>query len=550
MGFWDFVYRRFWWFGQYIVKVYPNLPDMLRKSGFHIYYEAYASFVGFMTVLAAIIASGLMFLDAILLGPIYIIPLLIPVPFILMVILVYLPSIVGGERAGGIEGEIPYATAYLSIMVTSGVSPYVAFERLGRSKAIFMKTSELSQRFSLMVKCLGKDPLTAFSMLARHTSSASVRDLFSGYIATVRAGGDVGDYLTKKARLFFSELLVKIKIIADRLSGLLEAYLALILLTTLSLSTMYFVNMAIPVASLPSLRGSFMGIILYILLPFLSLMIIYMTDLMQYKEPWIDMRPYIFFAGVTIPVSVFLIFFTVVLPKILPPTSPLIDNAFVAGVKLVMTAPNTLSQFIFGSPIDDYLHSSMIITMVLILATIPAAAYEIKVSREYTVIRGITKFLRDLVEVRKTGLSPERSIIDLSRRDYGLFTPFLRKIGMQLSLGVPLSRIVREILNKIVVWRAKVMLYMLTDAIEVGGGTIEILENLAWFAESVDELDDERKKSLRILLVVPYMGAILTVSAIILLAIFMGALTYSVAAYAAAAELTLPAIILNVYLMG
>jgi len=243
MNFWDWVYKHFEGFGKKILKIYSNLPRDIQRSGIHIYPEAYASFIGFSVLVSGICVIILSILFYII-GFHLLIPILVPLPFIVLVFLAYLPVLIGSSRAGGIEGEFPYTTAYLSMMVMSGLSPYTAFERITKSKEVFSKSAELSQRFILLVRVLGKDPLTAFSMLAQRTPSATVRDLLMGYVTTVRAGGDVIDYLNKKARLFFSEIIVKMKVIADRLAGLLEAYLALVLLSMISLTVMYFVTVS------------------------------------------------------------------------------------------------------------------------------------------------------------------------------------------------------------------------------------------------------------------------------------------------------------------
>ena len=273
-------------------------------------------------------------------------------------------------------------------------------------------------------------------------------------------------------------------------------------------------------------------------------MTMYLTDLIQYKEPWIDYRPYIVFFGLTLPLAIFFIFFGLFLPSILPSTHPFINTFFVQGITWMLSFPAKYMN------LETYLYPSVEIAMSLIIATIPSVLYAEYLSSEYKIVQGITRFLRDLVEVRKTGLSPERSIIELSRRNYGRFTKYLKKMAMQLSMGIPLSKIINELFRKIIVWRAKVLLYMMTDSIEVGGGTIEVMENLAWFAESVEAIDEERKKNLRVLLVVPYMGAILAAATVIMLTVFLGSLPLSTGPYKYAASVTLPSIVINTYMMG
>lgn len=543
MKFWDFVYKYFGKSGNWVIRIYPNLPENIRRSGMHIYPEVYASFIVFTTFISVVITIVLIRV-AFMFGVLLSLPFIVLIPFLTFIILVNIPSLIGSSRAGGIEGELPYTAAYLSIMITSGLSPYVAFERISKAKKVFPKFSDISQKFILFVRVLGKDPLTAFSILAERTPSPSTRDLLTGYITTVRAGGDVGDYLTKKARLLFSEILVKMKIIADKLSGLLESYLALILLSTISLSVMYLVTLSLGATVTFGLSAEGMYIFLYILAPFLSAMTMYLTDLIQYKEPWIDYRPYIVFFGLTLPLAIFFIFFGLFLPSILPSTHPFINTFFVQGITWMLSFPAKYMN------LETYLYPSVEIAMSLIIATIPSVLYAEYLSSEYKIVQGITRFLRDLVEVRKTGLSPERSIIELSRRNYGRFTKYLKKMAMQLSMGIPLSKIINELFRKIIVWRAKVLLYMMTDSIEVGGGTIEVMENLAWFAESVEAIDEERKKNLRVLLVVPYMGAILAAATIIMLTVFLGSLPLSTGPYKYAASVTLPSIVINTYMMG
>ncbi len=543
LGFWDWVYMVFEKPGKKILEIYPHLPEQIRKSGMHMYPEVYASFVAFMTlVLTGFSAVLAAIFIVVRLQYLIFIPILLPV--FGFVFLVYFPSMLASSRAGGIEGEFPYTVAYLSMMVMSGLSPYSAFERITRSKRVFIKSSELSQRFILLVRVLGRDPLSAFAMLSARTPSATVRDLLMGYVTTVRAGGDVADYLTKKARLLFSEIIVKMKIIADKLASILEAYLALALLSMISLTVMYFVTVSF-VSVVPfGLSPGGMFLFLYVMMPMMSAMIIYLADLIQYKEPWVDYRPYIVFAGLSLPLAAYLSVFGILLPGVLPPGNKLRESFLVKGLHDLLALPASITHA------PGYVVSSIQFALVLLIATFPAMIYYEYVSREYKVVNGITLFLRDLVEVRKTGLSPERSIIELSRRNYGAFTKYLRKMALQLSLGVPLSKIIDDLFKKIIVWRAKVLLYVLTDAIEVGGGTIEVMENLAWFAESIDAIEDERKKNLRTLLIVPYMGGILTAATVVMLTAYLGSLPLSFGAFSTAAAMTLPSIILNTYFMG
>jgi len=543
MRFWDWVYRHFDWLGNRILKLFPNIPSAIKKSGIHIAPEVYASLTGMVLLLSLTISLALIAVSLFILPNPILVVVLIVAPTLILLIMASLPSLLASNRASSIDGEFPFFSSYLSTMVMSGLSPYIAFERVLRGSTIFKRTSELAQRFILLNRMLGRDPLTSFSELAERTPSSRVKETLSGYIATVKAGGDVVDYLNKRSRLLFNEMLVGMKIVADRLGGLLESYLAMVLLTMISFTVLYFVTTGFAGVVPFGLSSEGMFMFLYIVMPLLSGVIIYLADLIQYKDPFMDWKPYIVFFATFIPIILFLSVFGILFYLMLPPYHPLRLNPVTSLIGQL------LLLFNLGNP-PSYLYSSIALSTALIIASIPGLVYHQYASREYKVVRGITRFLRDLVEVRKTGLPPERSIIELSTRDYGVFTPHLRKMAMQLSIGIPLRRIIDELLKKIKSWTGQVLLFILTDSIEVGGGTVEVLENLAWFAESVEAIEDEKKRSLRTLMIVPYMGGILSAVTVIYMTSYMAKLPIQVGAFSQAAGMVLPSIVLNNYIMG
>jgi flagellar protein FlaJ len=150
------------------------------------------------------------------------------------------------------------------------------------------------------------------------------------------------------------------------------------------------------------------------------------------------------------------------------------------------------------------------LAITLIITALPVAiADRYYIGSESKTLRGIIHFLRDLVETRKSGLSPERCIHALSDRDYGPFSKHLTKISMKLNWGYPLRTIYEEFKDNVSNWLALVNIYLLIDTIEVGGGTEASLESLAKFAESSKKLEEEKSAVLMPLTIVPYIGSAL-----------------------------------------
>ena len=117
----------------------------------------------------------------------------------------------------------------------------------------------------------------------------------------------------------------------------------------------------------------------------------------------------------------------------------------------------------------------------LIVISIPIAIVDYSYSKkEGGILQGVTRFLRDLVETRKTGLSPERCIQALSKRDYGKFSNHLKTMSSGLSWGLSLRKIFDDFSNKVKNWLSQVNMYLLIDSIEIGGGAEESSATAWW----------------------------------------------------------------------
>ena len=130
---------------------------------------------------------------------------------------------------------------------------------------------------------------------------------------------------------------------------------------------------------------------------------------------------------------------------------------------------------------------------------------------------GVSNFLRDLTEVRKTGLSPEKCIETLSKRDYGAFTKELRKISSEISWGIPIKKVMMDFLHRTRSWMVQIVMFLLVETIDVGGGTIAMIESLARFNNLTQEVEKEKKMSVRPYVFMPYLASILLVATTIMM---------------------------------
>ena len=555
MSFIGFIYANFWWIGKAFLKLFKHLESDIKAADMKIYPEAYASLMGFVFLITLIINSFFsatltaLYLSGILSFLPSFLVILMPIisiagiPLLLVVILAFIPSIAKYNRSTRLNLESPYLAAYISTMATGGVSPYISFERLAKApEYLFKEIRKEAIKFFINVKALGKDPLTAIEESARDVPDRQYKELMLGYAATLRTGGDVVHYLYRQTEVMFRDRISQVRAIAERVGILMEAYMAIVVVLALSIYSIFIVNQALAQAMLPLMSGAEFFMFSYVLMPMISALFIYLADMMQPKYPTSDYRPYYVYFAVSLPITVILgILFT--LPFFTQPMHP----AFEPYKKFIEEVNSRL-----GLP--QGFETGVGLSLAMIIGLIPAWLATEYLMKEYKGVEfGITRFLRDLVEVRKTGLSPEKCIINLSIRDYGKFSKHLELMAKKIGWGRPLSTIYEDFAKKVRSWLARITMFLLTESIEVGGGTSETLESLANFAEMIELVEKEKRRILKPLIIIPYIGSIITTLVVIILIAFMNNIMSIARMAIAVVSLTrtfLPPIVLNSYITG
>ncbi|MEM1557815.1 MAG: type II secretion system F family protein [Thermoproteota archaeon] len=559
MGLKDFslvgaIYGYFPWASKIVLAVYRGLPEALKEAGIGIYPEAYAATVGFFTIIGLILSiGGIPLLALSLYAPqvlgllsllpyhIYIVFFLLPGLILLLGIVV--PRIMASNRASSLEAEVPFLSAYVSVMSTGGISPYISIERL-KNFQLLPNMSKEAKRITLWVRGLGLDPVTAIEESAKTLPSKEYRELLLGYSSTLRAGGDVVHYLLTKTKDIFENRLTRLRILGERMSGMLEIYVTFSVLLALGFYTIYIVSLTMA-AYIPIGFGASFVLFTYIFLPMISVMFLYVIDILQPKYPSLRMSlSYkIFYAS--IPFMLMLIYLMVA-PFMLPeapypePLTPVKEFVVYVSRDLLRLEHG------FEAPVG--------FCLAFLITTLPAALADYIHNRHMKQVEeGVTDFLRDVVEIRKTGMSPENCIVTLAERDYGRFSRYLRVISNQVGWGIPLTRVIEGFRRKVDSWLANITMYLLVDAIEVGGGSPETLDSLARFSEMIEAVEKEKDMRIKPLLMVPYIGALTFVVSTVILLSFMRstlALVGTSIAYSQFVTTLLTPMIAHVYLTG
>ncbi|MCE4599703.1 MAG: type II secretion system F family protein [Desulfurococcales archaeon] len=472
-----------------------ELEKAIREAGMLTYYQLYAARLITVTVMAALLSLYLIFLLiltelSLLVKAISVILLsLIPV-FVFSYGLAY-PAIKRGERRQGVETELPFFAAYLTTMVRAGLSAGNVIERVSRLK-IFKAIRREALLIVRNMNIFGKDPIEAIEDNALYHPSYRYRDFMMGYTTTVKTGGDVGHYLEIRTQDIFNARMTELKLIAERMSLFTEIYVTIAVIMALVFYIFFTISSVFPAA------GGFGGtaqlsLFTFVILPVLTLLILYMIHSAQPKEPIWWASPYRAFVLIGLPLA------TIVGPIMF----------YMTGAVDVIRGREINYNSIMGLSIA-------LASLLLSLSIPPAVYYTMEKRRHKGMAEATAAFLRDLTEIRKTGLSPERSIVSLASRNYGPFTKIVARVATALTVGLNLEQALRTAMRGYKDWLLLANMRFLADSIELGGGSPETLDALARYAHNLVELEKEMKRRLRTYIIMPYMGAVLVALASIL----------------------------------
>jgi len=70
-------------------------------------------------------------------------------------------------------------------------------------------------------------------------------------------------------------------------------------------------------------------------------------------------------------------------------------------------------------------------------------------------------------------------------------------------------------------WLSQIVVFLLVEAIDVGGGTISMVESLARFNQMTQEVEKEKRMNVRPYVVIPYFAAILLTATTLMVLMFL-----------------------------
>jgi flagellar protein FlaJ len=379
---------------------------------------------------------------------------------------------------------MPFLASYVSIMARGGVSMARAMEVFRRSP-LFTGLRIEAQEFYRRIGLFGRDPLTALEEIASYHPSQVFRDFILGYVVTLRSGGDVIHYLETKVEDFFRRQGEAIRQMVQRLGIYVEIYMLVTIIGGISLLVLFTSAGGIQAGGL---SGGLDPIILilynFLGLPIFSAGVMYASHIVQPRWG--------FAVGELAYVALF--------------------SAIIAPLSYIITIILTGGYLAFSGVLNRQSVLGQITGVSAALLTVSISSW----IRYRSVTRGLralekqaSSYIEDVSELRKTGLSPEKSLIEASKRDHGPLNPVVRRLAAALEMGFDIEEAIRRSIMGVRSWILRVMFRFIVDSIRVGGGSPEVFYLLARYSASISEAYERLKSILRIYIIVPYIGAIL-----------------------------------------
>ncbi|MGD6934894.1 MAG: type II secretion system F family protein [Candidatus Bathyarchaeia archaeon] len=363
------------------------------------------------------------------------------------------------EERENIEHELPFVVMIFTLLAASGVSPYDSWKKL--RKLSFLPTfKKEADEIVRQVEVLGKDPLTVMRLRGEHTDSKLYRNFLGGFVSSAHSGGRMVDYLKSELKTIFELRHGEITRSVEKIATLVEAY-TVMLIVVLCVYILFVVfsstntldalgGMALPSSDIMTY------LIAFLFMPVLSCIFILVAHNMQ-KSAFSNLKDLYKKAVIILAVAAAVILAVAFVPGLTDAIQP-------AGLPEVITIGLVVSS------------------------AIPAIQYRKIASVNYNAEDVIPYFIRDITESHKIGLSPEKSIIQATKRkSYGNFSKFLELMRSQIEWGVPIRKTFTNLRKEIRSWFVTINFAMMIETIEIGGNSAESLEILAEYSEKERE---------------------------------------------------------------
>ncbi len=158
------------------------------------------------------------------------------------------PSLTISSRASKIDDYLPFATVYLSTLAGTGTATAEMF-RLLAEREEYGEVSDEAERISRDLHTFNMDTARAMRRAAERTPSQDFKDLMYGMIHALNTGGELRSFLEERSDKLLNDYKRRIEEFSDKLSLLVEMYITVVILGSITFTSLSLVFSAFADAS-------------------------------------------------------------------------------------------------------------------------------------------------------------------------------------------------------------------------------------------------------------------------------------------------------------
>ncbi|MCS7125226.1 MAG: type II secretion system F family protein [Candidatus Bathyarchaeota archaeon] len=217
-----------------LLPLFQDLSNYLQRAGIKTNFRAYISLAVFSTTLIAL--ATFTFIPFVLFS-VFKIPAfpavmfglggsLFAVAFSVAGFYIY-PVYRADKTKRDLEDELAFATGYMAILASAGVSPEKIFHSLSKLP-IPLAVSAEAKNIIRDVNLFGLDIISALENASKRSPSVLFREMLEGFISTIHSGSSLAVYLREKSKQHMKLKRISLRKFSDTLSILSEFYVALL----------------------------------------------------------------------------------------------------------------------------------------------------------------------------------------------------------------------------------------------------------------------------------------------------------------------------------
>jgi archaeal flagellar protein FlaJ len=495
------------WYSQHCLLVLSKLHDsfneinvdknlLMQKARLNMTFNEYKATILVSSVIASI-ASLLMYgLLFTFLESSFSTFLLLSIPFFIVIgitglsylIYRYLPEMKIKNRGQNIDRFLPYAVNYLNTMSSTGTAPSEMFQTLSKMP-VYGEIQHESKKISSEIEVMGVDNITALKHAIERSPSEKFKEFIQGLIGTIQSGTSLQSYLSTAVDQYMNDDLQTRKKNLETLGFLAEVFVMTVIAFPIFLVIILTVFSFIG----SDVKGTVnvLYILSFLFLPlaylgFYALIKLILFDTVEHVQ-FITLEERIkrFFSLKRLDFRVFLLTVGLV-------------SVFLIGSIIGLY----LDWFIFSTP---FLFNILFITSLLCLGPYGIYSYfELKKKNE--IQHFFPEFLTEMSNSLNAGLNVFNALRVAQQSKYGVLTPEIKKMNVDLSWRIPLKNVFVKFAHRLKNGLIHRLIITINKGLFMGGNTSSVFAAVSKELKQINTVRQQRSTDMSLYTIVIIMS--------------------------------------------